>query len=158
MNRKIIAFLSVFSLVLVLSIYYVMLPFNPNTGELPVNNNTPSTVDAYFAALEVAREDNLEQYIKSMNAIIASATATNDEKIDALANIAAAEALAALETKTKNELVVIGYPKVFVEKVSATVSVVVAKTGFTYSDAAAIIATVYQNFGTQVLVEVSPTN
>ena len=91
MNKKVVTFLSLFSLVLILSIYYVISPFgnniDPNNG-LNVNVQVNNENDEYFASLEVAKEDNYQEYIDEMNAIIASSECTNEQKKEALENIA----------------------------------------------------------------------
>ena len=91
MNKKVITFLSLFSLVLILSIYYVISPFGESNT--PIDNNTNVNVnlnneeDEYFVSLEVAKEEDYDSYIEKMNAISASSEYSNDEKKEALENI-----------------------------------------------------------------------
>ena len=62
MNKKVITFLSLFSLVLILSIYYVISPFGesntPIDNNVNVNVNLNNEEDAYFVSLEVAKEED----------------------------------------------------------------------------------------------------
>ena len=89
MNKKVVTFLSLFSLVLILSIYYVVSPFGTNLKNDDTNVNVVinQESDAYFTSLEVTKNENYDLYIEEMNAIIASSNHTNEEKRDALVNI-----------------------------------------------------------------------
>ena len=102
MNKKVITFLSLFSLVLILSIYYVVSPFGENNlnNSLNVNVNVNEELDEYFVALEVSKENEYQEYIDKMNAIIASSEYTNQEKKEALENIEKRKAQQQLENKT----------------------------------------------------------
>ena len=104
MNKKVITFLSLFSLVLILSIYYVISPFGesntPIDNNVNVNVNLNNEEDAYFVSLEVAKEEDYDSYIEKMNAIIASSEYSNDEKKIALENIEKRKAQRELEKKT----------------------------------------------------------
>ena len=87
MNKKVVTFLSLFSLVLILSIYYVISPFGEtNPPDTNVNLVVEEENDAYFASLEVTKEENYQNYIEEMNAIIASSEHSNEEKKEALRN------------------------------------------------------------------------
>ena len=62
MNKKVVTFLSLFSLVLILSIYYVISPFgnniDPNNG-LNVNVQVNNENDEYFPKVVVLLRTNL---------------------------------------------------------------------------------------------------
>lgn len=69
MNRQLVAFLSLFSLVLVLSVYYVMMP--STSQQLTDKNETVNLVvkDAttlYFETLDLQREQVHQEYIDEM--------------------------------------------------------------------------------------------
>ena len=63
--KKVIAFLSLFSLVLILSIYYVISPFGENNNLIGNNTNVNVNIntenDEYFASLEVAKEEDYDR-------------------------------------------------------------------------------------------------
>ena len=158
MNKKVITFLSLFSLVLILSIYYVISPFgnniDPNNG-LNVNVQVNNENDEYFASLEVEKEDNYQEYIDEMNAIIASSECTNEQKKEALENIEKRKSQKELENKTTAELKEIGYSKVFLEVSKCDIFVVVNCPEFTNKDAAKIMSTIFKNFGTNYKIEIA---
>lgn|SRR5574344_1295079 len=85
-NKKNMWFLTLFSLILVLSVYYVTMP-----NELLVDtNNTVTTSEvkeenenATLVALRVEREENSLKELQEKNAILTSTTSTVDEKNNA---------------------------------------------------------------------------
>ncbi len=158
MNKKIITFLSLFSLVLILSIYYVVSPFGENlvnSNNVNVNVNINNEIDEYFASLEVNKEDNYQNYIDEMNAIIASSDYNNDEKKEALENINKMNNLKVLENKTINELKNLGYDKLFMEVSKIEIFVIIKYEDFTNLDAAKIMSTIYKNFGNNYSIEIA---
>lgn len=69
MNRQLVAFLSLFSLVLVLSVYYVMMP--STTTQLKenaqsVNLNVKDATTLYFESLDLERDNAHQEYIDEM--------------------------------------------------------------------------------------------
>ncbi len=66
MNKQLVAFLSMLSLVLVLSVYYVMLPFEnvPTTNSQNVSSIITTTDDAYFASLAAEQDNNYDFFCK----------------------------------------------------------------------------------------------
>ena len=80
MNRQLVAFLSLFSLVLVLSVYYVMMP--STTTQLKenaqsVNLNVKDATTLYFESLDLERDNAHQEYIDERNAS-RRATGTRD--------------------------------------------------------------------------------
>ena len=82
MNRQLVAFLSLFSLTLVLSVYYVLIPTAnidntiPNE-EKPVNGIVLDAESAYFENLNIQRESNFQVSYDRQNEILASNDYTN---------------------------------------------------------------------------------
>lgn len=69
MNRQLVAFLSLFSLVLVLSVYYVMMPSPSsllNTKEETVSVTIKDATTLYFETLEMDRAKQHQDYIDEM--------------------------------------------------------------------------------------------
>ena len=157
MNRQIVAFLSLFSLVLVLSIYYVMLPFSqPVTSDSNVNVNIEDSAELYFASLLEQREDSYVAYIGEQTAIVASSTATNIEKAAALEAIETKRALQQKEDDTINLLVDAGFAAAYVELASdGTVQIILDKEAPTKADIAHAIAISLTQFGYSHLPQVS---
>ena len=129
MNRQLVAFLSLFSLTLVLSVYYVLIPTAnidntiPNE-EKPVNGIVLDAESAYFENLNIQRESNFQVSYDKQNEILASNEYTNQEKEQALINI---ENLKQEELMLDNlEACVkgIGYQNVFVEYINSDIHVI----------------------------------
>ena len=159
MNKKVIAFLSLFSLVLILSIYYVISPFGENNNLIGNNTNVNVNIntenDEYFASLEVAKEEDYDSYIKEMNAIIASSEYSNEMKKEAIENIEKRKTQRELEKKTCEELKNLGYNKLFLEVAKEDIFVIIKYNEFTNEDAAKIMSTIYNNFGTNYKIEIA---
>lgn len=160
MNKQLVSFLSLFSLVLVLSIYYVMLPFSgsnlgDNNNNLPVINEIEDTKDAYFVSLELQKSEAYQQLIDEQNDVLASSNATIEEKQEALERIAEIEDVIAKETNTVAMIVEAGYPAAYVENYEQGIKVVVYKQDATKADAATVMALVIEEFGLELMPEVS---
>ena len=104
MKRQIIAFISLFSLVLVLSVYYVMLPFSTSGLDQVVDTQIESSSDLYYSSLESNKNESYEEFMSLQNEIIASVEASNEEKATALEQIAGKNREIELENKIKEEL------------------------------------------------------
>ena len=150
MNRQAITFLTLFSLILVLSIYYILLPPENTANEVAVNNQEVSQIEALQKNLDKERED----LISENNAIIASSESDSDKIASALATISETKETAALEakiTKTVNEA---GFKNVFVEVENKTVKVVVDKKDGSGNDANSIIKAIMEETKNEYQVEV----
>ena len=126
MNKQLVAFLSMLSLVLVLSVYYVMLPFGKTTvndNSLLVSNVVTTTDDAYFASLIAEQDNNYELLCDQNYEILAESTYSQEDKVKAL------ETLSKLETKRNKENIIKelilgkGHPSCFIEIKDDTVYV-----------------------------------
>ena len=111
MNRQAITFLTLFSLILVLSIYYVLLPPETETNEVAVNSGELSQIEILQEELDQKRAD----LISENNAIIASSESSSDEIASALASISEAKETAALEKEITKIINDAGFKSAFVE-------------------------------------------
>lgn len=117
MNRQLVAFLSLFSLVLVLSVYYVMMPSNNNTidntqevsGILIKDNRT-----LYFETLDLEREQSHKEYIDSMIDVY-EGVSTEYTLEEAYININNRNKIIKDEEKVKSLLKSMGYASCYVE-------------------------------------------
>ena len=98
MNRQAITFLTLFSLILVLSIYYNLLPPEGEASVVSVNNEELSQIEVLQQNLEKERAD----LISENNAIIASSDSDSNKIAAAFANISEAKETASLEAKITN--------------------------------------------------------
>lgn len=130
MNRHLIAFLSVFSLGLVLSIYYVMIP-----REVPKEvNNSFDSIDVseseehYFASLKLQREEEHRLNIDSFQTIMVSTTASADEKKEALQRIEAENKIYSTEINIDKKIMDLGYPNAYTRIAEKDVNLVIKKS------------------------------
>lgn len=150
MNRQAITFLTLFSLILVLSIYYVLLPPETETNEVAVNSNELSQIEILQEELDQKRAD----LISENNAIIASSESSSDEIASALASISEAKETAALEKEITKIINDAGFKSAFVEVENKTIKVVVDKKEANSSDANSIIKTIIEKTNNEYQVEV----
>lgn len=150
MNRQAITFLTLFSLILVLSIYYVLLPPETETNEVAVNSGELSQIEILQEELDQKRAD----LISENNAIIASSESSSDEIASALASISEAKETAALEKKITKIINDAGFKSAFVEVENKTIKVVVDKKEANSSDANSIIKTIMEKTNNEYQVEV----
>ncbi len=156
MNKQALTFLSLFSLILVLAVYYVMLPLNDKTN-LVNNGNTDieevtNTND--LSLLQSKLELQRETVISENNAIVASASSTTDEKSIALETIQKTKQLINIEKEVVTELTNGGYNDVFVEISEKVIKVTVKKSGYTSKDANEVLRIVVSKVGTIYTPEV----
>lgn len=124
MNKKVVSFLSLFSLVLVLSIYYVMVPIAANNdqlvnGGISSNNNDLTIDDApnlFFTTLEENRKNRHTEIKNTQIEILASAEYTNDEKLEAHNKLTFEELIETTEIGLENSMSELNFNDIFVEK------------------------------------------
>lgn len=151
MNKQAITFLTLFSLILVLSIYYILLPPELD-NDVPANvkQQTESQIVSLQEDLDKKRED----IISENNDIIASSKSSGETISKALETIAETKETAAKEKEIANVLEGIGYKQSFVEVEGKTVKVVVEKKEATKNDANTIIKALYKHLGNDYQIEV----
>ena len=150
MNRQAITFLTLFSLILVLSIYYILLPPENTANQVSLNDKEVSQIEMMQKNLDKERED----LISKNNAIIASGKSNSDEIASALASISEAKETAALEKKITDIINNAGFKNAFVEVENKTIKVVVDKKNGKETDANNIIKAVMEKTNNEYQVEV----
>jgi hypothetical protein len=153
--KRIVSFCSLFSLVLILSVYYVLSPIT-FTQDMNVNSSVESDdvivdiVDgesAYFDNLNVLKQNAFLEEIKELEAIVASSNTSSEEKIAALEvkneKIKMNEKEKQLSLMIKEK----GYSNVYVEYEDKKVNILVSKDGASKVDALDIMRTVYSSIG-----------
>lgn len=160
-NRRLVSFLSLFSLVLVLSIYYVLVPVNTATlNDGGINDNSSevsvsSGEDAYFESLELAKVGKFNDDIDELNQIVASSSSTMDEKIEALEMIAQKNKMSKEEKVLKQAIKEAGYSNAYVEYEDNIVNILVSKKDANKTDAVTIIKLAYEKLGNSYIPSVS---
>ena len=160
-NRRLISFLSLFSLVLVLSIYYVLVPVSNVSLDSDSNDIGDAVVsvtdgeDAYFENLELAKVSKFNDDIDELNKIVASSSSTMDEKVNALEMIANKKKLNKEEQALKQAIKEAGYSNAYVEYEDSVVKILVSKKEASKSDAVTIIKLAYEKLGVSYIPSVS---
>ena len=130
-NKKNLWFLTLFSLILVLSIYYITMPSellltNNKTKE---NKKTEATVevskDEIISALKVEDDAEREKKIEELTAVLTNSDSSKDDKNNAYNKIKELNSSKGeqetLETKLKEELNLNAFVKIDGNKISVTV-------------------------------------
>ena len=148
--KRIVSFCSLFSLVLILSVYYVLSPVSFANDEVVSNEiNNDEVVEildgesAYFENLEVLKQAAFLEEIKELESILASASSTSEEKIAALEVKSEKTKMNAKEKELANLIKEKGYSNVYVEFEGDKVNVLVSKQDASKADALEVIRTIY---------------
>lgn len=118
MNKRVVTFLSLFSLVMVLSIYYVMLPSGvalPNDATQQVANVIVNADDPYIEGIILDRKTSLEEDLNVQLEIMASSDYSATEKAVAAEKIEYIETIMVLEDDMRTSVKEKGFPSAFVE-------------------------------------------
>ena len=147
MNKQAFTFLTLFSLILVLSIYYILLP---PTSQNEVVQNDISTIEQLQNQLDKKRED----IITKNNEIIAKESSTSESINEALETISETKNVTEKEKSTVTQLGELGYQESYVEIDNQTVKITILKKDATQSDASNVIKEVLNLVGDSYQVEV----
>ncbi len=157
MNRHVVSFLSLFGLVLVLSVYYILLPTNLFI-KVPKNDQQVGTIinpsqDVYFETLFYELEVKHQEVINENLALVASASISNQEKEVALNAILSEKEIIALENTLVGLIKEEGYSNVYVEYLDHCIKVVVKADKVSNEQAATIFTIVFENSKTNLIPE-----
>ena len=147
MNKQAFTFLTLFSLILVLSIYYIMLP---PTSQNEVVQNDISTIEQLQNQLDKKRE----YIITKNNEIIAKESSTSESINEALETISETKNVTEKEKSIVTQLGELGYQESYVEIDNQTVKITILKKDATQSDASNVIKEVLNLVGDSYQVEV----
>ena len=147
MNKQALSFLSLFSLVLLLAVYYVMLPVNHGEIILPESSDT---LDVLSQTLSEKRDALIEEYSQ----IVAS---NNDEteKEAALNQLNELKQLAEKEKQITNTLTLAGYDGCFVQIDDGNIKVTCPKSIQSQENITAILRILNQSNPTNGTTELS---
>ncbi len=166
MNKQGVWFLTLFSLILVLSVYYITMP-----SELLLSNNqeqyaketmadedeeTKVTIEESeeIVALRVSHEDAVLEEINKLQAMMMNDDKTAEEKNEAYEQIQYLTTLQGQEEKIQKKLKEVYKVDSFVEVQNSTVKVVVAKKEHDVNLANDIMKTVQNEFTTKMYITV----
>lgn len=151
MNKQAITFLSLFTLILVLSIYYIMLPQNDVST---VGNNDLNTIEE----LQIALDKKRDEIISKNNDLIAEESSTSDIINQALETISETKDLKDKEKEILDLIQKEGYQDVYVEIDEKLIKITILKKDANQSDANKVIKTVLKKLGEEYQVEVKFIN
>lgn len=157
MNKRVITFLSLFSLVMVLSVYYVMLPTgvkNPNETQ-QVGNVIANAEDPYIEGIILERKASLDQELETQLDIMASSEFSATEKVVAAERIEEIEQLIDIEAEMRTSIKELGFASCYVELNVSDVEVLAVSESKTKTDALKIIECVDTFFADDEFHQVS---
>lgn len=149
MNRQAIAFLTMFSLVLMLAVYYITMPIQQG-DETPVVS-TPNT----FEQMKIELSDKQQSLLESYTATMASSTSTSQEKAIAMEQMSKLNQVMNDEKIYSDMLYTLGYENCYLEIEQDVMKIHVQSDSFDTSDASKIIKTVLSQSNYQYIPEVS---
>lgn len=142
MNKRVITFLSLFSLVMVLSIYYVMLPMGNNVpidDVSTVGNIITNAEDPYIESIILERKTSLNEDLESQLEIMANSSYSATEKCVAAERIEAIEKLLDVEEEMRTSVKELGFPSAFVEVKDKSIDVLAISETKTKEEALTIM-------------------
>lgn len=154
MNKQALTFLSLFSLILMLSIYYILLP--PIDVVLPVDGqieqNGVEVID--FQVLRENLASLRDEEVASYNEIISSSTSSLDQISDALNKISTVNTRVDIEKKLTESIKQLGYDDVFIEISDQIARISIQNKKGTTDEVTVIINTAYNQLDSKYLIEV----
>lgn len=105
-NKRSIWFLTLFSLILVLSVYYITMPsellLNTNANYNETTNKEEKNETTYLVSLKLEKESDLQKEMEALQIILMDNSKTISEKNDAYNKIKALNSNKALEEKLES--------------------------------------------------------
>lgn len=150
MNKQAITFLSLFSLILVLSIYYILVPPAEETPVSTTSSQSLTSIETMQNKLDTTHENA----ISDNNDVIASAGSSEDDINLALSSIQETKDIMDKEKELVNLIKEKGYKEVYVEVGKANIKVVINKKDATSQDASQVIRIINEKMGNNYEVEV----
>lgn len=153
MNRQAVAFLTMFSLILMLAVYYVTMPVNEPL--IPINEEEPVSGSQLLLDLQTELTSQRNMLSNQYSAILANAQSTSVEKAEAM------EQLEYLKHVTNEEAIYselirkLGYDQNHIEISKNLMKITILKEGNTIEDASKIIKEILIKSNYQYIPEVS---
>ena len=161
-NKQKVWFLTLFSLILILSVYYITMPndliANVSSNEKSIVTTKKASVDKtssdYITALQVESDEERSLLAAEYNEILTNAKSTTDEKNDAYDGLKQIDELKAKEEKIKKAIKDKLKLDSFVKIEGTNINIVIKKNEHNYSLANDIMRLVQENFDEKVYVSV----
>ena len=123
MNRQVITFFSLFTLLLVLSVYYILIPPASTNQSVSTDNSMQDLLD-----LKRSEQKSVQ------NEILASSTSTGEQLNDALNIISETQTNENIELNVKNKLTELGFENVFCEIDHEVIKITISKKNHNIED------------------------
>lgn len=123
MNRQVITFFSLFTLILVLSVYYILIPPASTNQSVSTDNSMQDLLD-----LKRSEQKSVQ------NEILASSTSTGEQLNDALNIISETQTNENIELNVKNKLTELGFENVFCEIDHEVIKITISKNNHNIED------------------------
>ena len=159
-NKRSLWFLTLFSLVLVLSVYYITMPsellMTPNTKEetKTVSTQPEETESAELVALRVESEEQMLDEINELKAVLTNAKASVNEKNKAFEKMQSLNQNKGLEEKIENKIKKNHNLKSFVKINGNDISIVIDSNKHDKQLANKIMRTVQEEFENHMYISV----
>ena len=162
MKKQVLSFCALFGLVLVLSIYYVLLPTNLfvnsngalNPNDLNVNLSIDESNNLYFAELDSKLESKHSEKIFDFESVVASANKTNEEKEIALNFLNEERKIMENEEKIVSLIIEQGYYNAYCEYQDDIIKVIVQASSLTNEQVAELMSIVMDNSINDLIPEI----
>lgn len=164
MKKQVLSFCALFGLVLVLSVYYVLLPsnlfveseVNNNINEsLEVNVTIQEASDLFFSELDNKLTEKHQKIIYEYESKVANQNIANEEKEVALNMIYNQQKIIDSEERLVGLIKEIGYYNAYVEYLDDMIKVIVQAETLSNQQAAELISLIIDNSINGLLPEVS---
>ncbi len=153
MNKQAFTFLTLFTLVLLLGVYYVTLP--ADSVQFEVDDLIASAEKSVFEQYEDVKQQLNEELKQKNEQVISSSSSTSEEKLEALENNAVLNAAQQFEAMIEQMLKEKGIESSFVEKREDIVRIVIPETENKQLTAMQLIRWVDEISDEEILIEVS---
>lgn len=163
MKKQVLSFCALFGLVLVLSIYYVLLPTNLfvnsnggalNPNDLNVNLSIDESNNLYFAELDSKLDEKHYDKIYDFESVVASANNTNEQKELALNFLNEERKIMENEDKIVSLIIELGYYNAYCEYQDDIIKVIVQASSLTNEQAAELVSLVMDNSINSLIPEI----
>ena len=153
MNKQAFTFLTLFTLVVLLGVYYVTLPADSITIEPDqlITSIEENVIEQYNELKQQKNEETMNQNEQ----VISNSTTTSEEKLEALQKNTVLQGIVLFEQNVESLLKENGYEECFVEKNGEILRVVLPVDKKSHETAVKVIALVDLICEEEILIEVS---
>ena len=157
-NKQKLWFLTLFSIILVLSVYYVALDEDNLTKLIPSNTSTSETLNVKEAdtlsALRVENDDQDQKVIAELQDILLDQTVSVQEKNNAYEKLKGINSTKGKENKLESLILKTYNLKSFIKIKDDQISVIISSKNSNVTDANNIIRTIQKEFDKQMYITV----